>query len=85
MDSQSIVELQNKLNLLQFNLIFIFVFFGYLVYQHFGDICKLLHSAKDGSTVRYATIFAKKYGTLARYAFFVIVQVRYVGPLFKFA
>ena len=39
--------------------------------------------SKDGSTVRYvgtvrhASIFAKKYGTLVRYAFFVMV--RYVG------
>ena len=38
---------------------------------------------KDGSTVRYvgtvryASIFAKKYGTLVRYAFFVMVRVRY--------
>ena len=54
---------------------------------------------KDGSTVRYvgteryASIFAKKYGTLVwyaffvmvrvRYVFFVIVGVRYVGTLFK--
>ena len=35
-------------------------------------------------TVRYASIFAKKYGTLIRYAFFVMVRVRYVGMLFKF-
>ena len=34
---------------------------------------------KDGSTVRYASIFTKKYGTLVRYAFFVMVRVRYVG------
>ena len=33
--------------------------------------------------VRYASIFAKKYGTLVRYAFFVMVQVRYVGTLFE--
>ena len=38
---------------------------------------------KDGSTVRYASIFAKKYGTLVRYAFFVMVRVRYVGTLFE--
>ena len=43
--------------------------------------------AKDGSsvrfvgTVRYASIFAKKYGTLVQYAFFV--RVRYVGKLFE--
>ena len=50
-------------------------------------------------TVRYASIFAKKYGTLVRYAFFVMVRVRYdgtvrlscsgtgryVGTLFEFA
>ena len=33
------------------------------------------------NTVRYASIFAKKYGTLVRYAFFVMVQVRYVGTV----
>ena len=32
-------------------------------------------------TLRYASIFAKKYGTLVRYAFFVTVQVRYVGTI----
>ena len=43
--------------------------------------------SKDGSTVRYvgtvryASIFAKKYGTLVRYAFFVMVRVRYVGTV----
>ena len=42
---------------------------------------------KDGSTVQYvgtvwyASIFAKKYGTLVRYAFFVMVRVRYVGTV----
>ena len=36
---------------------------------------------KDGSTIRYVSIFAKKYGTLVRYAFFVMVRVRYVGTL----
>ena len=35
-------------------------------------------------TVRYTLIFAKKYGTLVRYAFFVMVQVRYVDTLFEF-
>ena len=35
-------------------------------------------------TVRYASIFAKKYGTLVRYAFFVKVRVPYVGTLFEF-
>ena len=45
------------------------------------------------ATVRYASIFAKKYGTLVRYAlfvmvrvryaFFVKVRVRYVGTLFE--
>ena len=48
---------------------------------------------KDGSTVRYASIFAKRYGTLVRYAFFcngtgtvrlfVMVRVRYVSTLFE--
>ena len=32
-------------------------------------------------TVRYASIFAKRYGTLVRYAFFVMVRVRYVGTV----
>ena len=31
------------------------------------------------STARYASIFGKKYSTLVRYAFFVMVRVRYVG------
>ena len=44
----------------------------------------LLAAIKDGSTVRYASIFDKKYGTLVRYTFFVIVRVRYVGTLFEF-
>ena len=38
-----------------------------------------------GSTVRYASIFAKKYGAPVRYAFFVMERVQYVGTLFKFA
>ena len=43
--------------------------------------------SKDGSTVRYvsavwyASIFAKKYGTVVRYAIFVMVRVRYVGTV----
>ena len=43
--------------------------------------------SKNGSTVRcvsmvwYASIFAKKYGMLVRYAFFVMVRVRYVGTV----
>ena len=42
---------------------------------------------KDGSTVRYvgtvryASIFAKKYCSLVRYVFFVMVRVRYVGKV----
>ena len=36
-------------------------------------------------TVRYASTFAKKYGTLVRYAFLAMVRVRYVGTLFEFA
>ena len=32
---------------------------------------------KHGSTVRYASIFAKKYDTLVRYSFFVMVWIRY--------
>ena len=33
------------------------------------------------STVRYASIFAKKYNTLVRYAFFVMVRVRYASKI----
>ena len=32
-------------------------------------------------TVRYASIFAKKYGMLVQYAFSVMVRVRYVGTV----
>ena len=32
-------------------------------------------------TVRYASIFAQRYGTLVRYAFFGMVRVRYVGTV----
>ena len=35
-----------------------------------------LLTTKDGSTVRHASIFAKKYGTLVRYTFFVMVRMR---------
>ena len=31
--------------------------------------------------VRYASIFAKKYGSLVRYAFFAMVRVRYIGTV----
>ena len=31
--------------------------------------------------VRYASIFAEKYGTLVRYTFFVMVRVRYVATV----
>ena len=37
--------------------------------------------SKDGSTVRYTSIFAKKYGTLVWYAFFVMVRVRYASKI----
>ena len=39
--------------------------------------------SKDGSTVRYSKpqFFAKRYGTVVRYVFFVMVRVRYVGTL----
>ena len=52
---------------------------------------KFIIIKKDGSmvqyvsTIRYASIFAEKYFTLVRYAFFVMVRVRYVGALFEFA
>ena len=45
---------------------------------------------KDGSTaryvgtVRYASFLAMRYSTLEQYAFFVIVQVRYVGMVSLF-
>ena len=35
-------------------------------------------------TVKYASIFAKRNGTLVRYAFFVTVRVRCVGTLLEF-
>ena len=38
-----------------------------------------------GTYVRYVSIFAKRYGTLVWYAFFVMVRVWYVGTLFEFA
>ena len=48
-------------------------------------LCLYFHiiilNSKDSSTVRYASIFAKRYGTLVRYAFFVIVWLRYVGTV----
>ena len=51
------------------------------------ELCLYFHifilNTKDGSTVRYASIFAKRYGTLVRYAFFVMVRVRYVGTWFE--
>ena len=48
-------------------------------------VCLYFHifilNTKDGSTVRYASIFARRYGTLVRYAFFVMERVRYVGTV----
>ena len=48
-------------------------------------LCLYFHifllNTKDGSTVRYASIFAKRYGALVRYAWFVMVWVRYVGTV----
>ena len=48
-------------------------------------LCLYFHifilNTKDGSTVRYASIFAKRYGTLVRYAFFVMIPVRYVSTV----
>ena len=32
-------------------------------------------------TVRFVSIFAKRYGTLVRYVFFVMARVRYVGTV----
>ena len=56
-------------------------------------LCLYFHififNTKDGRTVlsgtlvRYASIFAKRYGTLVRYAFFVMVRERCVGTLFE--
>ena len=40
-------------------------------------IFQMALKTKSGSTVRYASIFAKKYGTLVRYVFFVMVRA---GP-----
>ena len=48
------------------------------------NICAM--ASKDGSMVRYASIFAKKYGTLVRYVFFVMIRVRYgYGTLVRYA
>ena len=48
-------------------------------------LCLYFHifmlNTKDGRRVRYASIFAKRYGTLVRYAFFVMVRVRYFGTV----
>ena len=51
-------------------------------------VCRELPSENKGpargwqyGTIRYASIFAKKYGTLIWYAFFVMVRVRYVGTV----
>ena len=50
-----------------------------------------LQKNKDGisvrcvSMVRYASVFAKKHGTLVQYAFFAMVRLRYVGTLYEFA
>ena len=52
-----------------------------------GCLLFLLVVIKDGSavlyvgTVRYASISAKKYCTLLRYALFVMVRLRYVGTV----
>ena len=43
----------------------------------------LRHEQGWQCTVRYTSIFDKKYGTLVRYAFFVKVRARYVGKLFE--
>ena len=57
-------------------------------YEFFSNINL---KTKDGSTVRYAgslryaSIFAKKYDTLQGYAIFVMVRERNVGTLFEFA
>ena len=58
-------EQKNALHLSDFFLVFMFFVF--------------IFTSKDGSTVRYASIFAKKYGTLVWHAFFV--KVRYVGTV----
>ena len=40
-------------------------------------------AVRYGTLVRYPSIFAKKYSSLVRYAFFVMVRIRYVGTLFE--
>ena len=40
-------------------------------------------AVRYGTLVWYDSIFAKKYGTLVSYTFFVKVRVRYVGTLFE--
>ena len=52
------------------------------------QLISFITAGKDGSTVgtvRYGSVFAKKYGLLVRYEFFVMVRVRYVDTLFEFA
>ena len=49
-----------------------------------AKLLSLLQCLRQGwqyGTVRYASIFAKKYGALVWYAFFVMVRVRYVGTV----
>ena len=63
----------------------LFILIRYMVYRPFGVLLtnltyqKYKHfKTKHGNTVRYASIFAKKYGILERYAFFVKARARYV-------
>ena len=62
------------------------------------DLLKTKDTIRYVGTVRYAPIFARKYGTLVRYAFLsryghgtlvryaflVMVRVRYAGTVFEF-
>ena len=48
--------------------------------MHLVDFIEILAARM---AVRYASIFSEKYGALVRYAFFVMVRVRYVGALFE--
>ena len=42
----------------------------------FSRTCR---QARQYGAVRYASVFVKKYNTLVRYAFPLVVRVRYVG------
>ena len=54
---------------------------GYRTVYSFYLLRSVVLISKDGSTVRYASIFSKKYGALVRFACFVMVGVRYASKI----